>query len=80
MSDPDGASAAKTAHHHHHKPWHIRANLMAGVLTAIPAIIVWMVLSFVFQLLGTVGQPLADLADRLAAGRLRPRSTWLNIR
>ena len=51
--------APEPAHVHHHKPWHIRANLMAGVLTAIPAIIVWTVLSFVFQILGTVGQPLA---------------------
>ncbi len=48
------------AHHHHHKPWHIRANLMAGVLTAIPAVIVWVVLNFIFQFLGAIGKPLTD--------------------
>lgn len=63
-------------HHFHHKPWHIRANLMAGVLTAIPAVIVWVVLSFIFQFLGAVGKPLTDYIIT----RLPPGSTaaeWL---
>jgi uncharacterized membrane protein len=59
VSDPIEPSPPPEAHHHR-KPWHIRANLMAGVLTAIPAIIVWTVLNFLFQILGKVGQPLTD--------------------
>jgi uncharacterized membrane protein len=41
----------------HHRSWHIGANLMAGVLTAIPAIIVWVVLSFIFEVLSKAGGP-----------------------
>ena len=37
---------------------------MAGVLTAIPAVIVWVVLSFIFQFLSAVGKPLADYIIR----------------
>ena len=36
---------------------HIKANLIAGVLTIIPILVVWIVLSFVFQLLFRVGAP-----------------------
>lgn len=55
---------------HHRRAWHIRANLMAGVLTAIPAIIVWFVLSFIFDVLSAVGRPLADWL----IGKLPPSS------
>jgi len=82
VSDPLNPSPAPHAHHHR-KPWHIRANLMAGVLTAIPAIIVWTVLAFVFQVLGKVGQPLTNWligylpADSLAKGWLEhPLVAW----
>jgi uncharacterized membrane protein len=55
----------------HHRSWHIGANLMAGVLTAIPAIIVWVVLSFIFDVLGKAGGPLT----RWLIGQLPPDST-----
>ena len=42
VSDPLDPSPPPEGHHRR-KPWHLRANLMAGVLTAIPAIIVWTV-------------------------------------
>jgi uncharacterized membrane protein len=37
----------------------IRANLIAGVLTIIPLLVVWLVLEFVFALLFQFGSPLA---------------------
>jgi uncharacterized membrane protein len=55
----------------HRRAWHIGANLMAGVLTAIPAIIVWVVLSFIFDVLGKAGAPLT----RWLIEQLPPDST-----
>ena len=37
----------------------IRANLIAGVLTVIPLVVVWIVLDFVFSFLFAVGSPMA---------------------
>jgi len=37
----------------------IRANLIAGVLTVIPLLVVWIVLDFVFAILFAVGSPVA---------------------
>ena len=37
----------------------IRANLIAGVLTVIPLVVVWLVLAFVFSFLFAVGSPVA---------------------
>ena len=37
----------------------IRANLIAGVLTVIPLVVVWLVLSFVLSFLFAVGSPVA---------------------
>jgi len=37
----------------------IRANLIAGVLTVIPLVVVWLVLDFVFSFLFAVGSPVA---------------------
>jgi uncharacterized membrane protein len=37
---------------------HIKANLIAGVLTIIPILVVWIVLSFVFDILFRVGAPM----------------------
>lgn len=62
-------------HHFQHKPWHIRANLMAGVLTAIPAVIVWVVFSFIFEALGAAGKPIADYIIH----RLPPDSTAAHV-
>ena len=38
----------------------IRANLIAGVLTVIPLLVVWIVLDFVFAILFSVGSPVAS--------------------
>jgi uncharacterized membrane protein len=38
----------------------IRANLIAGVLTVIPLLVVWIVLDFVFAVLFAVGSPVAS--------------------
>ena len=38
----------------------IRANLIAGVLTVIPLLVVWIVLDFVFAILFAVGSPVAS--------------------
>jgi uncharacterized membrane protein len=38
----------------------IRANLLAGVLTIIPLLVVWIVLKFVFAVLFAVGSPVAS--------------------
>lgn len=40
-----------------HRGLHLRANLIAGVLTIIPILLVWLVLSFVLQVLFRVGTP-----------------------
>ncbi len=37
---------------------HLKANLIAGVLTIIPILVVWLVLSFVFEVLFRVGAPM----------------------
>src|ERR1700742_784146 len=37
----------------------IRAKLIAGVLTVIPLLVVWIVLDFVFSILFAVGSPVA---------------------
>ena len=48
----------------------LRANLIAGVLTIIPILVVWIVLSFVFEVLFRVGAPmeraLVDAVTRIA--------------
>ena len=38
----------------------IQSNLIAGVLTIIPLIVVWVVLDFIFAFLSTVGSPVAS--------------------
>ena len=50
----------------------IQANLIAGVLTVIPLIVVWVVLDFIFNFLSTVGSPVASglsmfIVDRMPA-------------
>ena len=42
---------------HFHMPPHIRANLLAGILTLIPILVVWLVLDFIFAFLFSVGSP-----------------------
>jgi uncharacterized membrane protein len=59
----------------HHRSWHVGANLMAGVLTAIPAIIVWVVLSFIFEVLSKAGGPII----RWLIGHLPPESAVRHI-
>ncbi len=48
----------------------IQSNLIAGVLTIIPLIVVWFVLDFIFDFLSSVGSPVASglamfIADRM---------------
>jgi len=51
---------------------HLKANLIAGVLTIIPILVVWVVLSFVFDILFRVGAPmeraLIDVVADVAPG------------
>lgn len=53
-----------------HDGLHLKANLIAGVLTIIPILVVWVVLSFVFEVLFRVGAPmeraLMDAVRRVA--------------
>ena len=53
-----------------HDGLHLKANLIAGVLTIIPILVVWLVLSFVFEVLFRVGAPmeraLIDAVTRVA--------------
>src|SRR5205085_11090256 len=63
----------------------IQANLIAGVLTVIPLIVVWFVLDFIFTFLEAVGAPVAAgltmfITDRMpnAASLLEDRAfRWL---
>jgi uncharacterized membrane protein len=41
-----------------HDGLRLKANLIAGVLTIIPILVVWIVLSFVFEVLFRVGEPM----------------------
>lgn len=41
-----------------HDGFHLKANLIAGVLTIIPILVVWVVLSFVLEVLFRVGAPM----------------------
>ena len=53
-----------------HEGLHLKANLIAGVLTIIPILVVWVVLSFVLEVLFRVGAPmeraLIDAVRRVA--------------
>lgn len=53
-----------------HHGFHLKANLIAGVLTIIPILVVWVVLTFVFEVLFRVGAPmeraLVDAVTRVA--------------
>lgn len=42
----------------------IRSNLIAGIFTVIPLVVVWMVLEFIFSVLFTVGSPVGDRVTR----------------
>lgn len=56
-SDNQGAPEYQAMSDHFHMPRHIRANLLAGVLTLIPILVVWLVLNFIFAFLFSVGAP-----------------------
>jgi uncharacterized membrane protein len=56
----------------------IRANLIAGVLTLIPLLVVWIVLDFVFAFLFQVGSPFAGALNRFLAERMPEAVPILN--
>jgi uncharacterized membrane protein len=71
--------------HRHHSSLNIRANLIAGVLTAIPLFVVWFVFDLLFNLLSQAGRPfLVALAGWLEAfdpaiGRVMTDQTFVSI-
>jgi len=54
----------------------IRSNLIAGVLTVIPLLVVWLVLDFIFSLLFAVGSPVEEGLTMFIMDRL-PRAAPL---
>jgi uncharacterized membrane protein len=48
----------------------IRSNLIAGILTVIPLLVVWVVLNFIFALLFAVGSPIEDGLNRFIMDRM----------
>jgi uncharacterized membrane protein len=48
----------------------IRSNLIAGILTVIPLLVVWLVLDFIFALLFAVGSPIEDGVNRFIMDRM----------
>jgi uncharacterized membrane protein len=55
----------------------IRANLIAGVLTVIPLLVVWVVLDFIFSILFALGAPLEAALSRVIAERMPGATPWL---
>jgi uncharacterized membrane protein len=49
---------------------HIQRNLIAGILTIIPILVVWVVLDFVFAFLFSVGSPIGRGLIRIIADRM----------
>lgn len=56
----------------------IRANLIAGVLTVIPLLVVWVVLDFIFGILFAVGSPVEAGLSMFIAERMPEAAPWLN--
>jgi uncharacterized membrane protein len=48
----------------------IRSNLIAGILTLIPLLVVWVILNFFFALLFAVGSPIEDGLNRFIMDRM----------
>jgi uncharacterized membrane protein len=48
----------------------IRSNLIAGIFTVIPLLVVWMVLDFIFSLLFEVGSPVEEGVNRFIMDRM----------
>ena len=56
----------------------IQANLIAGVLTVIPLVVVWVVLNFISGILFAVGAPLEAGLSMFIADRMPEAAPWLN--
>jgi len=56
---------------------HIQRNLIAGVLTIIPILVVWIVLDFVFAFLFSVGSPVGRALIRVIADRMPEAAPFL---
>jgi uncharacterized membrane protein len=54
----------------------IRSNLIAGIFTVIPLLVVWLVLEFIFSLLFAVGSPVAERVTLFFMDRM-PRAAPL---
>jgi uncharacterized membrane protein len=55
----------------------IRSNLIAGIFTVIPLLVVWVVLEFIFSLLFAAGSPVADRVTLFFMDRMpRARPFW----
>ena len=48
----------------------LQSNLIAGILTVIPLLVVWLVLDFIFGLLFEVGSPVEEGVTRFVMDRL----------
>lgn len=56
----------------------IQTNLIAGVLTVIPLIVVWVVLDFIFNFLSAVGSPVASGLSMFIVDRMPAAEPLLN--
>ena len=56
----------------------IRSNLIAGILTVIPLLVVWMVLDFIFSLLFAVGSPVEEGVTMFIMDRMPQAAPVLN--
>ena len=56
---------------------HFQKNLLAGLLTIIPLVVVWVVFDFFLGLLSRAGQPLAGAMTDFVDGTYPPVAPWL---